>query len=163
MTRMSIRNIQRLSMNEHYFALVLQCFLTGYGRPCHLKMVFMSLPILMYSESRKKLKKANKASRIDTIFSSKQNVLGTDISGREQFSGFVQRYDMLLAYCKKAVIILSSEGKATVTVQEVSLLEPVDYKAYSGEVREWLRCAFYLGVIFSKTTYDNLVFYLGVE
>ena len=150
-------------MNEHYFALIIQCFLTGYGRPCHLKMVFMSLPILMYSESRKKLKKANKASRIDTLFSSKQNVLGTDISGREQFSGFVQRYDMLLAYCKKAVIILSSEEKATVTVQEVSLLEPVDYKAYSGEVREWLRCAFYLGVIFSKTTYDNLVFYLGVE
>ncbi len=160
---MSIRKIQRLSMNEHYFALIFQCFLTGYGRPCHLKMAFMSLPILMYSESREKLKTANRASRIDTIFSSKQKVLGADISGRERLSGFTQRYEMLLAYCKKAVIILSSEGKATVTGREISLLKTVNYKAYSGEVQEWFRCAFYLGVIFSKTTYEHLAYYLGVE
>ena len=160
---MSIRKIQRLSMNEHYFALIFQCFLSGYGRPCHLKMAFMSLPLLMYSESREKLKTANRTSRIDTVFSSKQKVLGADISGRERLSGFTQRYEMLLEYSKKAVIILSSEGKATVTGREISLLKPVNYKAYSGEVQEWLRCAFYLGVIFSKTTYEHLAYYLGVE
>ena len=88
---MSIRQIKKLSMNEHYYALMLQCFLTGYGRPCHLKMAFMSLPILMYSESREKLKTANKASRIDTVFSSKQQVQGADISGRERLSGAKNR------------------------------------------------------------------------
>lgn len=160
---MSIRQIKKLSMNEHYYALMLQCFLTGYGSPCHLKMAFMSLPILMYSESREKLKTANKASRIDTVFSSKQQVQGADISGRERLSGYAQRYDMLLPYCKKAVIILSSEGKASITGREISLLKTSDYKAYTGEVREWLRCAFYLGMLFSKTTYDHLAYYLGVE
>lgn len=51
---------------------------------------------------------------------------------------------MLLPYCKKAVIILSSEGKASITGREISLLKTLDYNAYTGEVREWLRCTFYL-------------------
>ena len=112
--KMSISQIKRLSMNEHYYALLLQCFLSGYGGPCPIKMAFMSLPILMYSESREKLKTARKTSRIETIFSEKQVVQGTDISGRERLSGFAQRYDMLLPYEKKAIIILSSEGKEKV-------------------------------------------------
>ena len=70
---------------------------------------------------------------------------------------------MLLPYEKKAIIILSSEGKVTVTGQEIILLKDENYQVYSGEVKEWLRSAFYLGVIFSKTTYDHLAYYLGVE
>ena len=150
-------------MNEHYYTLLLQCFLTGYGRPCPIKIALMSLPILMYSESREKLKVARKTSRIDTIFSEKQVVQGEDISGKERLSGFTQRYDILLPYEKKAIIILSSERKVTVTRQEIILLKDEKYQVYSGEVKEWLRSAFYLGVIFSKTTYDDLAYYLGVE
>lgn len=160
---MSISQIKRLSTNEHYYALLLQCFLTGYGRPCPIKIAFMSLPILMYSESREKLKVAKKTSRIDTIFSGKQVIQGEDISGKERLSGFIQRYDILLPYEKKAIIILSSEGKVTITGQEIILLKDENYQVYSGEVKEWLRSAFYLGVIFSKTTYDHLAYYLGVE
>lgn len=160
---MSISQIKRLSTNEHYYALLLQCFLTGYGRPCPIKIAFMSLPILMYSESREKLKVARKTSRIDTIFSEKQVIQGEDISGRERLSGFTQRYDILLPYEKKAIIILSSEGKVTIKGQEIILLKGENYQVYSGEVKEWIRSAFYLGVIFSKTTYDHLVYYLGVE
>ena len=118
---MSISQIKRLSMNEHYYALLLQCFLTGYRRPCPIKIAFMSLPILMYSESREKLRGARKTSRIDTIFSGKQVIQGEDISGKERLSGFTQRYDILLPYEKKAIIILSSEGKVTITGQEIIL------------------------------------------
>ena len=52
-----------------------------------------------------------------------------------------------------------------VLLQAMSVEENItsDYKAYTGEVREWLRCAFYLGMLFSKTTYDHLAYYLGVE
>ena len=97
-------------MNEHYYALLLQCFLTGYRRPCPIKIAFMSLPILMYSESREKLRVARKTSRIDTIFSGKQVIQGEDISGKERLSGFTQRYDILLPYEKKAIIILRRES-----------------------------------------------------
>lgn len=160
---MSISQIKKLSMNEHYYALLLQCFLTGYSRPCHLKIAFMSLPILLSSKSREKLKTAKKTSRIDTIFSEKQELFGNDISGRERLSGFAERYNSILSYSKKAIIILSSEKKAVVTGKEISLLKGVDYNAYSGDVKDELRCAFYLGTILSKTTYDHLAYYLGVE
>lgn len=70
---------------------------------------------------------------------------------------------MLLPYEKKAIIILSSEGKMKITGQEIVLIKNEDYKMYSGEVKEWLRSAHYLGVIFSQTTYDHLAYYLGVE
>lgn len=116
----------------------------------------MSLPILTYSESRERLKTAKTTSRVNTIFSEKQEVRGNEISGRERLTGFAQRYNILLPYGKKAIIILSSEGKATVVGCEINLLKETTYKAYNGEVREWLRCAFYLGKIFSKTTYDHL-------
>ena len=159
---MSISQIKKLSMNEHYYALLLQCFLSGYGRPCPIKVALMSLPILTYSESRNKLKTAKKTSRIDTIFSAKRQVQGNDISGKEMFSGFVQRYDMLLPYGKKAIIILSSEGKATVTRWEISLLKNANYKEFNGEVKDWIRSAFYLGMILSQTTYDHLTYFLGV-
>lgn len=160
---MSISQIKKLSMNEHYYALLLQCFLTGYNRPCYLKIAFMSLPILLSSKSREKLKTAKKTSRIDTIFSEKQELFGNEISGRERLSGFAERYNNFLSYSKKAIIILSSEKKAVVTGKEIRLLKDVDYKAYSGDVKDELRCAFYLGTILSKTTYDHLAYYLGVE
>lgn len=160
---MSINQIKKLSMNEHYYALLLQCFLSGYGSSCHIKKALMSLPILTYSESRERLKTAKTTSRVNTIFSEKQEVRGNEISGRERLTGFAQRYNILLPYEKKAILILSSEGKATVVGCEINLLKETTYKAYNGEVREWLRCAFYLGKIFSKTTYDHLAYYLGVE
>ena len=34
---------------------------------------------------------------------------------------------------------------------------------YEGAIGKWLRCAFYLGVVFSKTTEDHLSFFLGVD
>ena len=99
----------------------------------------MSLPILTYSESRERLKTAKTTSRVNTIFSEKQEVRGNEISGRERLTGFAQRYNILLPYGKKAIIILSSEGKATVVGCEINLLKETTYKAYNGEVREWLR------------------------
>ena len=71
---MSINQIKKLSMNEHYYALLLQCFLSGYGSSCHIKKALMSLPILTYSESRERLKTAKTTSRVDTIFSEKQEI-----------------------------------------------------------------------------------------
>lgn len=160
---MSIDQIRKLNMNDHFFALLLQSFLSGYGRPCHIKIALMSLPILMYSESRKKLVKANVTSRIETIFASMQEVHGNKLSGRERFAGFKERYDLLLPHGKRALIILYSEKKVILANSEVALLQNKDYKLHNGEVKEWLRCAYYLGLICSKSSYDHLAYYLGVE
>ena len=55
-------------MNPHFYALLMQGFLSGYEKPCEIKLPFMAIPILLYAESREKLVNANKRSRIDSLF-----------------------------------------------------------------------------------------------
>ena len=161
---MSISNIRKLSMNPHFYSLLIQSFLSGYEKPCEIKLPFMALPILLYSESRDKLVNASVRSRIDTLFQSPQIVEENVISGKTRLSGYLDRYNSVKSSCKQAIIILSSEDKIAINEHKIILLQKIDYKSYKNTmVREWLKCAFYLGVVFSKTTEDHLSYYLGVN
>ncbi|WP_075681740.1 three component ABC system middle component [Roseburia sp. 831b] len=160
---MSINNIKRLSLNPHFYSLLMQSFLSGYENPCEIKLPFMAIPILLYAESREKLVNANKRSRIDTLFQSPQTINENKISGRTRLSGYVERYNSLKPYCKEAIIILSSEQKITISNHKIVLIKNINYKDFQGTIKEWIKCAFYLGVVFSKTTEDHLSFFLGVD
>ena len=160
---MSISKIKTLSLNPHFYSLLMQSFLSGYGKPCELRLAFMSIPILLYSDSRDKLKNANKASRIDTLFKSPQFIREVSISAKTRLSGYLERYDYLKPYCKEAIIILASEKKLAIEGKNLVLLQKLDYKKFKGIVKEWMKCAFYLGVIFSKSTVDHLSYFLGIE
>mgnify|MGYP003289971987 CR=1 FL=1 len=161
---MSISNIRKLSMNPHFYSLLIQSFLSGYEKPCEIKLPFMALPILLYSESRDKLVNASVRSRIDTLFQSPQIIEENVISGKTRLSGYLDRYNSVKSFCKQAIIILSSEDKIVINEHKIILLQKIDYKIYKNTmVREWLKCAFYLGVVFSKTTEDHLSYYLGVN
>ena len=161
---MSIENIKRLSMNTHFYSLLVQSFLTGYEKPCELKLVFMALPILIHKESREKLWNANIKSRIDTLFQSDQVVGDSKISGRTRLTGYIDRYNALKPYSKESIIILFSENKVFINNEhKLIVVERIDYKSFSGIVKNWVKCAYYLGIIFSKTTDDHLSYFLGVE
>lgn len=161
---MSIENIKRLSMNTHFYSLLIQSFLTGYEKPCELKLVFMALPILIHKESREKLCNANIKSRIDTLFQSEQVIGNSKISGRTRLTGYIDRYNALKTYSKESVIILCSENKVVINNEhKLIVVKKIDYKSFSGIVKNWVKCAYYLGFIFSKTTDDHLSYFLGVE
>lgn len=161
---MSIENIKRLSMNTHFYSLLIQSFLTGYEKPCELKLVFMALPILIHKESREKLCNANIKSRIDTLFQSEQVVGNSKISGRTRLTGYIDRYNALKPYSKESIIILCSENKVVINNEhKLIVVKKFDYKSFSGIVKNWVKCAYYLGIIFSKTTDDHLSYFLGVE
>lgn len=66
----------------------MQSFLSGYGKPCEIKLPCMAIPILLYVDSRKKLVNANSRSRIDTLFQSPQIIEDNKISGKIRLSGF---------------------------------------------------------------------------
>lgn len=150
-------------MNPHFYSLLIQSFLSGYEKPCEIKLTFMAIPILLYAESREKLINANKRSRIDTLFQPSQTIGENKISGKTRLSGYVDRYNLLKQYCKEAIIILSSEKKIVLKDHKIFLIQKNDYKNFNGNIREWIRCAFYLGVVFSKATEDHLSFFLGVD
>ncbi len=150
-------------MNPHFYSLLIQSFLSGYEKPCEIKLPFMAIPILLYAESREKLVYANKRSRIDTLFQSQQTVNESRISGRTRLSGYIDRYNSLKQYCKEAIIILSSEGKIAINNHKIVLIKKIEYKNFEGTIKDWIKCAFYLGMVFSKTTGDHLSFFLGVD
>jgi hypothetical protein len=160
---MSINYIKRLSMNPHFYSLLMQSFLSGYKKPCEIKLPFMAIPILLCAESREKLVNANKKSRIDTLFQSPQTINGNKISGKTRLSGYVDRYNSLKPYCKEAIIILSSEGKIALKNHKIFLIQKIDYKNFEENIKKWTRCAFYLGKVFSKANKDQLSFFLGVD
>ena len=150
-------------MNPHFYSLLIQSFLSGYEKPCEIKLPFMAIPILLYAESREKLVYANKRSRIDTLFQSKQTVNESRISGRTRLSGYIDRYNSLKQYCKEAIIILSSEEKITINNHKIVLIKEIECKNFKGAIKDWIKCASYLGMVFSKTTGDHLSFFLGVD
>ena len=161
--KMSINNIKRLSMNPHFYSLLMQCFLSGYGKPCEIKVSFMAIPVLLYADSREKLVTANKRSRVDTLFQSPQIVEENKISGKSRLSGYVDRYNSLKPYCKEALIILFSENKIVIDRHKIVLIKKVNYKDFEGSIRDWAKCSYYLGVIFSKTNREHLSYFLGVD
>ena len=70
---------------------------------------------------------------------------------------------IFLGVDKEAIIILSSEGKIAFNNHKIVLIKKIDYKDFEGAIKDWIKCAFYLGVVFSKTTEDHLSFFLGVD
>lgn len=161
---MSVSKIKKLSMNPHFYALLLQGFLSGYEKPCEIKLLFWALPILLTGDSRKKLEHANKKSKFGTLFQAGSFPIGEEqISGKARLSGYIDKYNSIKPYCKEAIIILSSEGKIILCDYKIMLSKKIDYNSFDGSVKSWLRSAFYLGVIFSKATEDYLSYFLGVE
>lgn len=161
--KVSINNIKKLSMNSHFFSLLIQNFLSGYEKPCELKLPFMAIPILLYAESREKLITANKKSRVETIFQSSQVVQENKISGKTRLAGYIDRYNILKTYCKEAIIILFSEDKIIIDENKIILLQKTHYNNYEGIIKKWTRCAYYLGIIFAKTDEEHISFFLGVD
>ena len=160
---MSISNIKKLSMNPHFYSLLMQSFLSGYGSPCEIRLLFMAIPILLSAESREKLVNANNRSRIDTLFQSFKIIDEIKVNGKTKLAGYVDRYNKLKPYCKEAIIILNSEEKIVFNNYKVSCVKKINYKNFDGTIKEWIKCAYYLGVVFSKTTQEHLSLFLGVD
>src|SRR5690625_72047 len=135
---MSIKNIRALSMNSHFFSVLLQGFLTGYNKPCEIRLIFMALPILLHSESRKKLASAKSTSRMETLFNKPERLENNiNISGKVKLAGYVRRYNELKIFSKKALVILYSKKKIVLNEKKIILIEPIKYLDYDGSIREW--------------------------
>ncbi len=160
---MSIRNIRTLSLNPHFYAILLCSFLSGYGRKCEVKALYMALPLLLRSDSREKLLHANTSSKFCTLFGKNHGKGENHISEKSRLSDFCDSYDLYQSHCSDAIIILSSEGRIMLQGRYITLLENVDYKNYKGSVKDFMRCAYYLGIIFASSSFDEISYYLGVE
>ena len=145
--------------------MLIQSFLTGYARECEFNLALFVIPILQYKNTRNVLKTANARSRIDTIFASGDHFGKTEISGASKFAGFFERVAFFESYSKEAIIILFNEKKIQMKNSKILLCQEFDYKkCIEGDKEEpikiWLRCAYYLGHIFSKSSKFDIISFL---
>ena len=161
---MSIESIQALSMNSHFYSVLLQGFLSGYNKPCEMRLVFMALPILLHSESRKKLASAKSSSKMETLFNKPEKLDNNiKVSGKVKLAGYLSRFNELKPFSKKALVILYAKKKIVLNEKKIILIEPIKYLDFDGTVRELIQAAHYLGVVFAKTNEDHLNYFLGVD
>ena len=150
-------------MNPHFYALLIQGFLSGYGSPCEIKLVFIAITILINADTRKPLKKANINSRFETLYGSAQVFYDKSVSGKALFAGFVEQYNTVFSYVRKAIIILCSEKKTSLNSSKLVCLSPIDFHNYNEPTRSWIRSSFYLGKIMQKSSNATISLYCGVE
>lgn len=152
---MSIDNIKILSTNPHFSALLLQSFLSGYEKICEISLIEIVLPILFNVNARKKLERANIKSSVNSLFLFPQQ--GAQLSGQANLAGFWIRYELLEKNTKHAIIILASEHKIELHKNYIELIQKIQYEDYTENVRLWLRCAYYLGVVLNKASNDEII------
>lgn len=101
---------------------------------------------------------------METLFNTSDS-LGNNmkISGKVNLSGYLKRFEELKPFSKKAIIILYSEQKVVFKENKIFLIEPIRFLDYDNTIREWMRAADYLGVVFAKSNEDHLNYFLGVE
>ena len=100
---------------------------------------------------------------MDTLFETTREIEQERISGKTRLAGYIARYNKFKSYCKEAIIILSSIGEIEIKGNKIELKQKEAYTKYKGTVRDWMRSAYYLGMLFSKTTHEQLSYYLGVD
>lgn len=162
---MSIKNIKILSINSHFYALLFRGFLSGYNKPCEIRTLFMALPILLYSDSREKLISAKKTSSMESLFNKPKKLDNNKtISGKSDLAGYIKRFEDIKGLSKKAIIILYSQNNICLEGNKIFLTsDSINHLKYKGEIRNWIRAAYYLGIIFAKTNEEHINYFLGVD
>lgn len=158
---MKNEHIKIISMNSHFYALIIQTFLTGYKKDCSLEMLYNVLPFITYIDLRTPLINANSKSSLYSVYSDSKNHLGKNrLSSKVRKIDFRRRYYTLKPYLGKALIVLYSNKKIILIKNRIKLLEEVKYQKYDIELRNWLKASYYLGSIFNKISIKELKYFL---
>ena len=91
------------------------------------------------------------------------NEITKDIKGKKYGLVFEEHREAIDEKLDTHIPVLVEEKKLAIEGKNLVLLQELDYKKFKGIVKEWMKCAFYLGVIFSKSTVDHLSYFLGIE
>ena len=150
-------------MNPHFYALLIRGFLSGYGSACEIKLAFIAITILINADTRKPLKTANRNSRFETLYGSGHTFYQESVSGKALFAGFAAQYRIVSPYVRKAIIILCSEGKASLSGNKLVCSSPIDFHDYTESTKAWIKSAFYLGKIMRKSSKATISLYCGVD
>ena len=86
------------------------------------------------------------------------------VSGKSDLAGYIKRFEDIKGLSKKAIIILYSQNNICLEGNKIFLTsDSINHLRYKGEIRNWIRAAYYLGIIFAKTNEEHINYFLGVD
>lgn len=157
-----IDHIQNISLNPFFASKLLRSFYTGYGlendkQNMPLDLVYIVLPLLYYRPSRTALAKAKNTSSLRSLFTD-------DTNKAIALGGLQARIYFFDKITKNALIIAANEETIGIKKDGLELKKKVDYRRefVSDSVKEYLRAAYYLGILCKKLSVVNVYRLLGV-
>ncbi|WIM38689.1 DUF6521 family protein [Paenibacillus sp. PK4536] len=153
-----IDHIQNITYNPFFTSKIIHAFLTGYGEAeIPYNIIYIVLPIVYYLPSRKLLIVAKNTSTLRSLFVD-------DIAKSIALGGLQNRILYFSDITNHSIIVAANEGKIQLNENGcIVLSKKLDYKkVMNRNVREFLRAAYYLGVICSKMNISYVYRLLGV-
>lgn len=154
---MRVEDLHSLVFNPAWTSKLLACFLSGArGVPNHIgidyDLLFLVLPFVFDSSVRNVLCEKRSSSTL-------KGLLASDV-----VRAFLLRLDERVVDYRAVTKLglIASSGIILVQDGKVSVAEVVDYKKYAGDMRPYLKAAFNLGGIFSKSSCSEVFLRLGV-
>ena len=138
--------IYKLNVNPFLNGLIIQAFYSGYKKKdCSLLLHYIILPIILNGDLRQKLMYSNKNLSIDEF------VKRTKVDLINLQENLWKSRDMT----NEALIVLHNNGQIKLS-SSIQINDTIDYTNYNQDMRQYLRSATYLGILFSNESIENI-------
>jgi hypothetical protein len=146
------KHIQKVNVNPFLGGLILKAFFKGYNNSkCSLLMMYLVLPAILYSDTREILSK----------LTTKNSLQAAIKVNKVAFIGFQERVWAMRKLTHLSLINLDSKKDISFGAM-IQVINALDYSKYEEDIRNYLKAAHYLGVLFAKEDIENIFKHLKV-
>ena len=146
------RHIHKLNVNPFLGSLIIQSFYNGYKQnKCALLLHYLILPLVMYSDIRDILTSINKRGDLKSVVQ----------LNKVAFVDTQEKIWLMRRLTNLTLINLHTKNKITLKA-EVIIHATVNYEHFNHEIKNYLRAANYLGILFSTEETENIYKHLKV-
>lgn len=146
------KHIHVIDVNPFLGGLIFQAFYKGYeGEECSVLIHYLILPMVMYSEMREVLCKLTKRHSLESVIK----------NNRISFLGLQERIWSMRHLTNLTLTNLSSQNNI-IFGEKVEILNRLNYSGSNESIREYLKAAYYLGVLFKSEKIPDIFKHLKV-
>lgn len=152
-----VDHIQNITLNPFFMSRIIHAFIAGYNKSIvPFNIIYIILPTIYYGPSRKLLISAQSRSSLRSLFVD-------DIERAAALGGLQERVYYFHELTNQSFIIATNEGRIRMSSEGIQLSQNIDYRDFLNKnVRDFIRAAYYLGLLCSRMEVSNVYRLLGV-
>ncbi len=140
------KHFNKLSLNPFLISLIFQSFYKGYNKEfCKLPIHYIITPLIMYKESRDLFATITKNALLEKIID----------ENKTQLIELQERVWKMRELTHLSLIEMANSNKIELKAN-VKINEVIDYEKHNTDLKEYLRSAYYLGVLFKDFSIPDI-------